>query len=62
MNGYVEAGYAAALGTLGAYGALLVLREKAARRRVPATVPARGERRAAPEPDDERNASRRENP
>jgi hypothetical protein len=34
MNGYVEAGYLVVLGTLGTYGATLVARERAARRRV----------------------------
>ena len=34
MNGYVEAGYVVVLGTLSTYGAALVGRERAARRRV----------------------------
>jgi hypothetical protein len=34
MNGYVEAGYVVVLGTLGTYGVTLVVRERAARRRV----------------------------
>lgn len=56
MNGYVEAGYAAAIGTLGAYGGLLVLREKAARRRLPAPARVQADRRVAPEPAAERAA------
>ncbi len=39
MNGYVEAGYVVVLGTLSAYGAALVGRERAARRRVRAVSP-----------------------
>ncbi|MFZ2058011.1 MAG: hypothetical protein WAV54_11460 [Acidimicrobiales bacterium] len=34
MNGYVEAGYVVALGTLGIYGVALAARERAARRRL----------------------------
>ncbi|MGA3354211.1 MAG: hypothetical protein ABSD85_13660 [Acidimicrobiales bacterium] len=34
MNGYVEAGYVVVLGTLGTYGLTLIVRERAARRRV----------------------------
>ncbi|MGA2803671.1 MAG: hypothetical protein ABSF89_04670 [Acidimicrobiales bacterium] len=38
MNGYVEAGYVVVLGTLSIYGATLVTRERAARRRVGAAT------------------------
>jgi len=34
MSGYVEAGYVVVLGTLGTYGITLMVRERAARRRV----------------------------
>lgn len=34
MNGYVEAGYVVVLGTLAGYGASVLGRERAARRRV----------------------------
>ena len=34
MNGYVEAGYVVVLGTLSAYSATLVVRERAARMRL----------------------------
>jgi hypothetical protein len=34
MNGYVEAGYAVILGTLGTYSVSLIARERSARRRV----------------------------
>jgi len=34
MNGYVEAGYAVILGSLGTYSVSLIARERAARRRV----------------------------
>ena len=34
MNGYVEAGYVVGLGTLAGYAVSLVVRERAARRRV----------------------------
>ncbi len=43
--GYVEAGYVVALGGLALYGASLVARERAARRRIPAVVPARSDER-----------------
>jgi hypothetical protein len=39
VNGYVEAGYVVGLGTLAAYAASLVVRERAARRRVGAGTP-----------------------
>lgn len=35
MNGYVEAGYIVGLGSLAIYAASLVVRERAARRRLP---------------------------
>ncbi len=35
VNGYVESGYIVALASLGAYGASLVARQRAARRRLP---------------------------
>lgn len=38
---YVQAGYVVALGGLAVYGASLLGRERAARRRVPVPVPAR---------------------
>jgi len=37
MNGYVESGYVVTLVSLGVYGASLVVRQRAARRRLPAT-------------------------
>jgi hypothetical protein len=38
MNGYVEAGYAVVLGTLGAYSITLVARGRAAQRRTASTA------------------------
>lgn len=47
MNGYVEAGYVVGLGVLGVYATSLVVRERAARRRLPEVVPESS--RAAPD-------------
>jgi len=50
MNGYVEAGYVVVLATLGTYGATMVGRERAARRRAhKGTAPGSG---AVVRPDD----------
>ena len=38
MNGYVEAGYAVVLGTLGAYSITLIARGRAAQRRTAPTA------------------------
>jgi len=38
MNGYVEAGYAVILGTLGAYSVSLIARGRAAQRRTASTA------------------------
>lgn len=54
MSGYIIAGYAAAFGSLGVYGATLLARERAARRRLaPVAVKhaARGVTRRRTEPD-----------
>lgn len=42
MNGYVESGYVVTLVSLGAYGASLAVRQRAARRRLPASPPSEG--------------------
>ncbi|MDA8296328.1 MAG: hypothetical protein M0004_07045 [Actinomycetota bacterium] len=42
---YVQAGYVVALGGLALYGASLIARERAARRRVPVPVPVRTDER-----------------
>lgn len=44
MSGYVEAGYAVILVTLGSYSASLVARDKAARRRLPGAARDRTEK------------------
>ncbi|MGA2528717.1 MAG: hypothetical protein ABSG36_06080 [Acidimicrobiales bacterium] len=54
MNGYVEAGYVVVLGTLGTYGFSLIIRERAARRR----VGARAVPRSPGDPTGEAPASR----
>jgi hypothetical protein len=46
VSGYIDAGYAIVLGSLGLYGVSLVARERAARRRAGTAT----ERPASPEP------------
>ncbi|MDA8038207.1 MAG: hypothetical protein M0Z69_03415 [Actinomycetota bacterium] len=41
MSGYVEAGYSVVLVALGGYSISVVVRERAARRRLPAKLPGR---------------------